>query len=63
MATDYNLKLLLGDWTKRDEVIGQWLLKHGAAGVPAYYVQNANGELKFLGETITLQEIRSSLGH
>ncbi|MBI2520568.1 MAG: thioredoxin family protein [Bdellovibrio sp.] len=61
LAADYKLKLLLGDWTKRDEVIGRWLLNHGAAGVPAYYVQKANGELKFLGETVTLDEIRKAI--
>jgi len=54
--------LLLGDWTKRDEIIGQWLLDHGAAGVPAYYVQTPAGKLKFLGETISVEKIANALG-
>ncbi|HAZ14364.1 MAG: hypothetical protein A2X86_19240 [Bdellovibrionales bacterium GWA2_49_15] len=62
MAAEKKLKLLLADWTKRDEIIGKWLLSHGAAGVPAYYVQRSDGQLKFLGETITLEEITDAIG-
>ncbi|OUR96544.1 hypothetical protein A9Q84_09350 [Halobacteriovorax marinus] len=56
-----NIKLLLADWTKRDVVIGNWLKKNGFVGVPAYFVINKKGELKNLGETITISEIRESL--
>jgi thiol:disulfide interchange protein DsbD len=56
-----DLKLLLGDWTKRDPIIGKWLAKNGAVGVPAYFIQKKNGELINLGETITLKKIESYL--
>jgi thiol:disulfide interchange protein DsbD len=56
-----NLKLLIGDWTKRDEVIGSFLLKQGLVGVPAYFIQKKDGTLVSLGETITLQKIQENL--
>lgn len=55
-----NITLLLGDWTKRDEVIGNWLQSQGLVGVPAYFVINEKGELIKLGETITLSEIKQA---
>ncbi len=56
-----NLKLLIGDWTKRDEVIGNFLLKQGLVGVPAYFIQKKDGTLISLGETITIDKIQSAL--
>lgn len=56
-----NLKLLIGDWTKRDEVIGNFLLKQGLVGVPAYFIQKKDGTLIGLGETISLQKIKDNL--
>lgn len=61
LAKEKDLKLLLGDWTKRDPVIGKWLKAHGHVGVPAYFVINEKGELIKLGETISIKEIRESL--
>lgn len=58
---DNNLKLLIGDWTKRDVVIGNFLLKQGLVGVPAYFIQKKDGTLISLGETITLQKIKENL--
>jgi thiol:disulfide interchange protein DsbD len=58
---DNKLKLLIGDWTKRDEVIGSFLLKQGLVGVPAYFIQKKDGTLISLGETITLQKIQEHL--
>ena len=56
-----NVKLLLADWTKRDEKIGKWLKDHGMAGVPAYFILDSNGKLVNLGETISLEEISNYL--
>ena len=53
-------KLLLGDWTKYDPVIGEYLKKNGHVGVPAYFVQKADGTLVKLGETISLSEIEAA---
>ncbi len=55
------MKLLLADWTKRDNIIGSWLQKHGFVGVPAYFVINSQGELVTLGETITVGKIKKAL--
>ena len=60
-AEDKNLKLLIGDWTKRDEVIGSFLRKNGMVGVPAYFVQKKDGTLVNLGETITIERINQHL--
>lgn len=60
MVRDQNVTLLLADWTKRDEVIGNWLQSQGLVGVPAYFVINENGELINLGETITINEIKQA---
>jgi thiol:disulfide interchange protein DsbD len=52
-----NVKLLLGDWTKRDPVIGTWLSKQGMVGVPAYFLQAPDGTLHVLGETVSVAEV------
>lgn len=61
LAKKNNIVLLRADWTKRDDNITQYLKKYGAVGVPAYFVQKANGEIVFLGETISLEKIEKSL--
>ncbi len=60
-VNENNLKLLLADWTKRDEVIGSFLRKNGMVGVPAYFVQKKDGTLVNLGEIITIERIRAHL--
>jgi thiol:disulfide interchange protein DsbD len=61
LVKKYNVKLLLADWTKRDAIIGNWLKEHGYAGVPVYFVVNANGDLESLGETISIKKIEDAL--
>lgn len=61
MAKKNELVLLRADWTRRDDNITQYLRKHGAVGVPAYFVQKPSGEVVFLGETISLSEIEKAL--
>lgn len=61
LAKKYNVVLLRADWTKRDDNITQYLNKYGAVGVPAYFVQKPNGEILFLGETITIGKIEEYL--
>lgn len=60
-VADNNLKLLIGDWTKRDEVIGSFLRQNGLVGVPAYFIQKKDGTLVNLGETITIARIKENL--
>ncbi len=57
----YELKLLLADWTRRDPIIANWLKSHDKVGVPAYFIQKENGEIKSLGETLSIREIENSL--
>ncbi|MBC7715020.1 MAG: thioredoxin family protein [Rhizobacter sp.] len=61
LVKDQNLKLLIGDWTKRDEVIGSFLRKNGLVGVPAYFIQKKDGTLINLGETVSIARIRENL--
>lgn len=61
LAKKHNIALLRADWTKRDDSITQYLRKYGAVGVPAYFIQKANGEVVFLGETVSLEKVEKSL--
>ncbi len=54
MVEQYDIKLMLADWTRRDEVIGNWLKSQGLVGVPAYFIQKPDGSLINLGETLSL---------
>ena len=57
----HNLKLMRADWTKRDDNITRFLKKYGAIGVPAYFIKKKNGEVVFLGETISISKIEEHL--
>ncbi|QDK42368.1 hypothetical protein DOM21_13125 [Bacteriovorax stolpii] len=61
LAKEYNLKLLIADWTKRDPVIESFLRRNGLVGVPAYFIQNKDGTLINLGETISIDSIKKNL--
>lgn len=61
LVKEKNVKLLLADWTKRDEVIGSFLRKNNMVGVPAYFIQKSDGTLVNLGETISIARIKEYL--
>ncbi len=61
IAKDYQMELLLADWTKRDKNITDFLMSHGKVGVPAYFILDKNGKLNDLGETISIEEIQQYL--
>jgi thiol:disulfide interchange protein DsbD len=61
LVKEKNLKLLIGDWTRRDEVIGNFLMKNNLVGVPAYFIQKPDGTLISLGETISISKIKAHL--
>ncbi len=61
LVREEGIKLLLADWTKRDPIIGNWLQGNGSVGVPAYFIQKTDGTLIRLGETISIQKIKSNL--
>ncbi len=56
-----NLKLMRADWTKRDDRITEFLKRYNVVGVPAYFIQKKNGEIKYLGETISIGKIKENL--
>lgn len=61
LVQEKNIRLLIGDWTKRDEVIGEFLMKQKLVGVPAYFIQKEDGTLINLGETISIEKIKQHL--
>lgn len=61
LVKENNMKLLLADWTKRDEIIGSFLRKNNLVGVPAYFIQKPDGTLINLGETISIKRIKEHL--
>ena len=56
-----NIKLMIADWTKYDAAITEWLEKYNVVSVPAYFVKTKRGEIKFLGETISIDKIKNAL--
>ncbi len=60
-VTENNFKLLIGDWTKRDEVIGSFLRQNKLVGVPAYFILKKDGSLINLGETVSIGRIKEQL--
>lgn len=61
LVKKHDMETLLGDWTQRDDAITTFLNRYNIVGVPAYFVQMPNGEIKFLGETITIAKIEEAL--
>ncbi len=58
LVENFDLELMRGDWTKRDDKIANFLKLHGAVSVPAYFLQDPNGKIIFLGETISVKKIK-----
>ena len=56
-----NIKLLIGDWTKRDANITKFLRAYNIVGIPAYFIQKPSGEIIFLGATISITKISKHL--
>jgi DsbC/DsbD-like thiol-disulfide interchange protein/cytochrome c biogenesis protein CcdA len=56
-----NIKLMLADWTKYDPEITKWLAEYNVVSVPAYFIKTKAGEIKFLGETISIKKIKNAL--
>jgi thiol:disulfide interchange protein DsbD len=56
-----NIKLLIADWTKRDELIGSYLRSKGLVGVPAYFILKKDGTLINLGEVVSIAIIKKHI--
>ncbi len=61
LAKDFQINLVMADWTKRDETITTFLKGQGLVGVPAYFLLKSDGQLLFLGETISVKKIKAHL--
>lgn len=61
LVQEKKMKLLLGDWTKKDPKITDFLKENNLVGVPAYFILTPSGKLVNLGETITIAKIRENL--
>jgi thiol:disulfide interchange protein/DsbC/DsbD-like thiol-disulfide interchange protein len=60
-AQDKDIKLMRADWTKRDDAITGFLKRFDVVGVPAYFLKKKNGEIVYLGETISQSKIEENL--
>ena len=58
IVREYDIKLLLADFTKQNEVMSKFLRQNGLVGIPAYFIQKSDGALINLRETITLGKLR-----
>ncbi len=61
LVKKYNVTLLRADWTKRNPNITKWLKNYNIVGVPAYFIQEKDGSIHSLGETINLVKIEEVL--
>ena len=61
MVSEYNVDLIMGDWTNGDPAMTNWLQKNQMAGVPAYFVIDKYGNLHNLGETVSVGEVKKLL--
>ena len=59
-SSDNDIQLIRGDWSKQDPKITEFLNRYNVVGVPAYFVITKSGEVKYLGETLTLGKIKKS---
>ena len=57
----HRLKLLLGDYTKRNKSISNFLRQNGLFGIPAYFIQKSDGTLINLRETISVGKVKQHL--
>ena len=60
LLSKYQVRFMLGDWTNRNEEIGNFLEENNKVGIPAYFVMKKDGDLIDLGETISLSEIEEA---
>lgn len=61
LVKEKGLKLLLGDWTRRDDNITKFLRSYDIVGVPAYFIQTPSGEVISLGEVISVDKIKKNI--
>lgn len=61
LVQENGINLMEADWTKRDDAITTFLNQHNIYGVPAYFIKDKKGNIKSLGETISISKIQKAL--
>jgi thiol:disulfide interchange protein DsbD len=57
-----DLRVLYGDYTNQDKIIGEWIQAYGRAGVPVYaYYPPGSSSYRLLPEVLSMQILESSL--
>ncbi|MGC9311047.1 MAG: thioredoxin family protein [Sediminispirochaetaceae bacterium] len=57
-----DLRVLYGDYTNQDKIIGEWIRAYGRAGVPVYaYYPPGSSSYRLLPEVLSMQILESSL--
>lgn len=59
---DHGVVVMKGDWTNRDDVITEFLARHGRAAVPFYILYRPGGDTHVFGEVLTRGAIAQALG-
>lgn len=60
LISKYNVKLMIADWTQRDDHITKFLMENDKVGVPAYFLK-INGKLVDLGEVLSIDKLDKAL--
>lgn len=59
---EHGVAVMKGDWTNRDDVITEFLARHGRAAVPFYILYRPDGDTHVFGEVLTRGAISNALG-
>lgn len=60
LVKENNIKLMIADWTQRDDHITKFLEKNNKVGVPAYFLK-VNGKLIDLGEVLSMEKLNKAI--
>jgi thiol:disulfide interchange protein len=55
----HNVKVMVGDWTRGDPVIGRFLERHGRSGVPLYLYYGPGREADVLPQILTVGRLKA----
>ena len=62
LFAEHGVAVMKGDWTNRDDVITEFLARHGRAAVPFYILYRPGGATHVFGEVLTRGAIAEALG-
>jgi len=61
LFAEHGVVVMKGDWTNRDDVITEFLARHGRAAVPFYILYRPDGDTHVFGEVLTRGAIAAAL--